>query len=173
MEKLKPGTEVADDELGGVARTDGDDWGANKVNAEEDAAGKVGGVAKSDEELAGSDGGTLVAEGKAEAVDPNRADDEAGVDIPPNKDPLPDAEADEGANENPEDVPGLGAAPNNNWDWDCGPDCDGSDGVDPPKLNPIEADDPPNKKPADDDELNAMSGRVRSGVGRRRVKESG
>lgn len=112
--KPKAGTEVVDDELGGVAKMDEDDWGIGKVNAGGEAAGKVEGVARIDEELAGSDGGTLVAEGKAGGVEPNRADDEAAVDILPNRDPLPNAEAEEGANENPEDVPGLGEAPNNN-----------------------------------------------------------
>lgn len=43
-------------------------------------------------------------QGKAEEVEPNRAFDDAAVDVPPNRDPFPNAEAEEGVNENPEEV---------------------------------------------------------------------
>lgn len=59
-------------------------------------------------------------------------------------------EKDNRANENLENFLALGEAPNNSWDWDCRPGCNGSDSVGLPMLNAGDADDPPIENLLDD-----------------------
>lgn len=85
---------------------------------------------------------TGVADDEFGGVEPNRAVDKAAVDVRLNRNPFPNAQEDDWANENLEKVPGLEEARNNSWDWDFETGCEGSDSVGPPRLNANDADDP-------------------------------
>lgn len=75
--------------------------------AEKEIIGKAKKAARSDEQYAGSDRGRIIATEKAEEVEPNRIVDNAAVNVRPDWDQLPNANADEGANESLEKVQGL------------------------------------------------------------------
>lgn len=111
--------------------------------AEVEAAGKDVGVLRvneEDEAAAGAD----EAEGDA-----NGADDEADAQVPlPKKEPGPNV----GAEEVWEGKLAVDVVPKKEGcDCDCAPVCDGSDGAVAPKPNPVEADEPVEKKLDDDD----------------------